>query len=199
MPPRWMSQITQANPPGALARNSSALENCRAMNPAAHICRPSALHTEASSSMTAICFLLFGIAFIHSWPRVIRSRARGRIARIGQVLVCICHPGRRFRMARGKQQGITWAPSAMGLMSRLTYARLKKEGVVLRSVLSRSRLSLDQLENPRARISSGAQIAFLNLAAELLEDDMLGFNLAMDFELREAGLIYYVIASAQNL
>ena len=43
------------------------------------------------------------------------------------------------------------------------------------------------------------QIKFLNLVASALEDDFLGFHLAQECDLREIGLLYYVLASSEIL
>ena len=43
------------------------------------------------------------------------------------------------------------------------------------------------------------QIRFLELAADALQDDLLGFHLARDYDLREIGLLYYVMASSEIL
>lgn len=87
----------------------------------------------------------------------------------------------------------------MGLCSRLAYARLRSRPAVARSLLRKARLKLDQLDDPKARLPVRHQIQFLNLAAEVLGDDMLGFNMAMEFDLRDAGLFYYVLASSDRL
>jgi Arabinose-binding domain of AraC transcription regulator, N-term len=44
-----------------------------------------------------------------------------------------------------------------------------------------------------------SQIALLDEAAIALKDDCIGFTLARDFDLREIGLLYYVMASSQTL
>ena len=44
-----------------------------------------------------------------------------------------------------------------------------------------------------------SQIALLDEAAIALKDDCLGFTLARDFDPRELGLLYYVMASSQTL
>jgi hypothetical protein len=49
------------------------------------------------------------------------------------------------------------------------------------------------------RLSVPSQIALLNEAAAALKDDSLGFALARDFDLREIGLLYYVMASSGML
>ena len=44
-----------------------------------------------------------------------------------------------------------------------------------------------------------SQITLLDQAAIALKDDCIGFTLARDFDLREIGLLYYVMASSQTL
>ena len=44
-----------------------------------------------------------------------------------------------------------------------------------------------------------SQVALLDEAAIALKDDRLGFTLARDFNPRELGLLYYVMASSQTL
>ena len=44
-----------------------------------------------------------------------------------------------------------------------------------------------------------SQVALLDEAAIALKDDCLGFTLARDFDPRELGLLYYVMASSQTL
>jgi AraC-like DNA-binding protein len=50
-----------------------------------------------------------------------------------------------------------------------------------------------------ARIDVHDQIKFVDLVADALRDDFLGFHLARDFELRNLGLLHYVLASSQTL
>lgn len=95
--------------------------------------------------------------------------------------------------------GIAQVPSAMGLASRLACARGQASGIAVRSLLAGSRLTLQQLEDARTRIPVRNQIHFLNRVAEALDDDMLGFQLALDFDMRKAGLLYYVLASSDSL
>jgi AraC-like DNA-binding protein len=56
-----------------------------------------------------------------------------------------------------------------------------------------------QLEDARSRLPVSNQITFLNLVAETLDDEMLGLNLALELDLRRAGLFYYVLASSATL
>jgi AraC-like DNA-binding protein len=94
---------------------------------------------------------------------------------------------------------IAKTPSAMGLTSRLAYEHARSRGLAVRRLLRRVGLSAGDLEDPRARIPVADQIEFLNLVADALGDDLLGLQLAAQFELRRAGLLYYVLASSQTL
>jgi AraC-like DNA-binding protein len=96
-------------------------------------------------------------------------------------------------MALGK------APSAMGLASRLAYAHARARGIPLGPLLRRVGLSVEDIEDPQARIATADQIEFLNLVADELGDDLLGLQLAQKFEMRLAGLLYYVFASSHTL
>ena len=70
---------------------------------------------------------------------------------------------------------------------------------VLRRTLRRSGLTRLQIDNPEQRITVQSQIKFLDLAAEALGDEFLGFHLAQALELREIGLLYYVMSSSDLL
>jgi AraC-like DNA-binding protein len=50
-----------------------------------------------------------------------------------------------------------------------------------------------------ARLRVRDQINFLNLAADELKDDLLGFHLALSPDLREIGWLYYVAASSETM
>ncbi len=60
-------------------------------------------------------------------------------------------------------------------------------------------LTVKQIEDRKARLSVESQIRFLELGAEALQDDALGFHLAQDYDLREIGLLYYVAASSATI
>jgi AraC-like DNA-binding protein len=90
-------------------------------------------------------------------------------------------------------------PNASGTITRLAYARLKGAEVDVASMLKKAGLTLDQIENPDVRLKVRDQIGFLNLAADALQDDLLGFHLAQSPDLRELGLLYYVSASSEML
>jgi AraC-like DNA-binding protein/nucleotide-binding universal stress UspA family protein len=90
-------------------------------------------------------------------------------------------------------------PSATGGIARLACARLHEHGKDIAPLLTKAGLTLEEANNPAIRLEVPAQIRFLDLAAEALDDDLLGFHLASGFDLREIGLLYYVIASSAQL
>jgi AraC-like DNA-binding protein len=99
---------------------------------------------------------------------------------------------------RSKQKTVT-IPRATGGITRLAFAQLKREQIDLGPVLGALNLTLDQIEDPSARIEARSQVKTLELAARLLKDELLGFHLAQSFDLRELGLTYYVMASSERL
>jgi len=90
-------------------------------------------------------------------------------------------------------------PSAIGVVARLATIHARKQGVALRPLLQKVGLTAQELADVRTRVPVGAQIELLNRIAEALDDDMLGFHLALKFDLRQGGLFYYVLASSDTL
>ncbi len=90
-------------------------------------------------------------------------------------------------------------PSATGGIARLVDARLRAAGIQPAPLLSRAGLTVEQIDDPGLRLPVQSQIKLLELAAEALPDDFLGFHLAQHYDLREIGLFYYVLASSENL
>jgi len=90
-------------------------------------------------------------------------------------------------------------PSAMGTVTRLACELARQQGVETESLLRKAGLTSQQVDNPRSRLAVASQINFLDLAATALNDDCLGFHLAQHFDLRSAGLFYYVLASSDTL
>jgi AraC-like DNA-binding protein len=68
-----------------------------------------------------------------------------------------------------------------------------------RTLIKNSDLTLLQAEKPDIRIPVKSQIKFLNAVASALPDDLLGVHLAQSVDLRELGLLYYVVASSESL
>ena len=101
--------------------------------------------------------------------------------------------------ALNSEQDLASIPMAQGGLSRLAIARLKSAGVPVAPLLRRVGLTPELIAEPEERLSVRSQIALLDEAAIALKDDCLGFTLARDFDLREIGLLYYVMASSQTL
>jgi AraC-like DNA-binding protein len=89
--------------------------------------------------------------------------------------------------------------STEGGITRLAFARALGKGVDVDALLRKAGLSRMQIEDPHARIHVRSQVVFLDLVAKALDDDLLGFHLSQDFDLRMIGLLYYVFASSETL
>ena len=89
-------------------------------------------------------------------------------------------------------------PSSAGILTRLACRRATQGGIELGPLLKTARLTIEQIED-RARLAVQSQIRFVDLAAGSLHDEFLGFHLARDFDLREIGLLHYVISSCDVL
>lgn len=90
-------------------------------------------------------------------------------------------------------------PTAQGGLTRLAADRVRDCGIELEPILRGVGLTIDQIVDPDHRISVGSQIAFLKAAAEATRDDFLGLSLAEGFDVRDLGLLYYVMASSETL
>jgi AraC-like DNA-binding protein len=90
-------------------------------------------------------------------------------------------------------------PTASGGITRLALGRLRERAVNLTPLLRRAGLSASEVNDPAARLTVAGQIKFLEAAAEALGDPFLGFHLARDFDLRQIGLVYFVMASSATL
>lgn len=87
-------------------------------------------------------------------------------------------------------------PRTEGVMTRLAVARLRCRGLDPRPIAIQAGLSLDAVDDPKTRLDVRGQVALLDLAAEALDDPLLGFHLAQEAELRQVGLLYFVLASS---
>jgi AraC-like DNA-binding protein len=105
----------------------------------------------------------------------------------------------RTSSALNSEEGLASIPMAQGGLARLAVARLESAGVPVAPLLKRVGLTRELIAKPDERLSVRSQIAFLDQAAAALKDDCLGFTLALDFDPREVGLLYYVMASSQTL
>jgi AraC-like DNA-binding protein len=90
-------------------------------------------------------------------------------------------------------------PNSTGTMARLAYAHAKAAGVALEPILKKAGLALHQIEDPNVRLKVRNQINFLDLVSGALNDELIGFHLAQVPDLREIGLLYYVLASSETM
>jgi AraC-like DNA-binding protein len=90
-------------------------------------------------------------------------------------------------------------PTASGGLARAAYARAATTAVDVAALLRQAGLTLDQILSSRERIPVKKQIAFVNRVAQALGSDFLGIELARLAEMREFGLLYYVLASTDYL
>src|SRR5215470_4634485 len=95
--------------------------------------------------------------------------------------------------------GLAALPTASGGIARLAYAKCESAGIAAAALLEKAGLTRSQIDDPQTRLKVASQIKFLNLAAKALGDEFLGFHLAQAFDLREIGLLYYVMASSDVL
>jgi AraC-like DNA-binding protein len=98
-----------------------------------------------------------------------------------------------------KPRDIHSIPSATGGIARLACARMRQAGKGMANVLSKAGLTVAQVNDPTLRLGVRTQIKLLDSAAHELHDDFLGFHLARNFDLRQIGLLYYVMASSNQL
>ncbi|HYA28666.1 MAG TPA: AraC family transcriptional regulator ligand-binding domain-containing protein [Acidobacteriota bacterium] len=89
--------------------------------------------------------------------------------------------------------------SCGGLLSRLAYARARREGADVDALLHRSGLTGRAIKDKDTPLAVRNQIKFVELVADGIDDKILGFHLAYTFDPREVGLLYYVAASADTL
>jgi AraC-like DNA-binding protein len=90
-------------------------------------------------------------------------------------------------------------PTASGALTRLAYRHALQGKLVVGPLLRKAGLTLLQIDNASVRLSVNSQIKFLSLVAEGLGDELFGFHLAHDFDLREIGTLYYIMASSETL
>ncbi len=91
-------------------------------------------------------------------------------------------------------------PTAAGGITRLAYACARRAGIELEPLLRKAGLTDQQVKDRGARLTVHHQVQFLNLAANALGDEFLGFHLAQQLpDLRELGLLFYVAASSETL
>jgi hypothetical protein len=102
-------------------------------------------------------------------------------------------------MGSRKPQRLRSVPSASGQVTRLALDTLRQHGKDVAPVLSKAGLTPQEANDPAVRLEVPTQIKILEIVAEELDDDLLGFHLARSFDVRRVGLLYYVGASSGQL
>jgi AraC-like DNA-binding protein len=102
-------------------------------------------------------------------------------------------------MRRPLETSSIMPPTAGGGIVRLAVARIAATGSDAAAILHKAGLMPHHIEDRHARVGVQNQITLLNLVADALGDDLLGFHLAKRFDLRDIGLLYYVLASSATL
>ncbi|HMA69913.1 MAG TPA: AraC family transcriptional regulator ligand-binding domain-containing protein [Xanthobacteraceae bacterium] len=103
------------------------------------------------------------------------------------------------KIPRSSQSRTLNLPTAAGGLTRAAYARAVKARKDVMPLLNKAGLTTKQMENSTLRLSVESQIKFLNLVAEALEDEFLGFHIGQSLDLREIGILYYVLSSSDTL
>jgi hypothetical protein len=98
-----------------------------------------------------------------------------------------------------KAEQLAQFPTASGALTRLAYEHAVKLNLDVRPLLKKAGLTLQQIDNSALRLSVKSQITLLNLIAAALGDELFGYHLAQDFDLREIGTLYYIMASSETL
>ena len=90
-------------------------------------------------------------------------------------------------------------PICRGVIARLAYTHAIEAGIALEPLVKESGATERQITDDETPIVVRRQIRFLNLVAEALNDELLGFHLAQKGDLRDIGLFYYVAASSETM
>jgi AraC-like DNA-binding protein len=85
------------------------------------------------------------------------------------------------------------------VLSRLAAERAIQRGIDVDPLFRKSALPRTLMTDLNIRVSARSQIIFLDVLAQALGDTLLGFHLAQDFDIRELGLFYYLMASSERL
>jgi AraC-like DNA-binding protein len=101
--------------------------------------------------------------------------------------------------SRARLREISMHPSAPGLLSRLAFIRAMSAGMDVSPLMVKAAVTRRQVEDESVRLAVKGQIKFVELIADALHDDVLGFHLACDYDIREIGLLYYVWNSSKLL
>jgi AraC-like DNA-binding protein len=90
-------------------------------------------------------------------------------------------------------------PMTEGTLARLALARAMAAGIDVVPLMAKAGVTRWQVEEKEVLIPAQGQIRLVELIADALHDDLLGFHLASGLDLREMGLLYYVLNSSNLL
>jgi AraC-like DNA-binding protein len=104
-------------------------------------------------------------------------------------------------MRRVLQRDIPESPFlwARGTAARETLRYLDKNGIDAEPMLSSAGLSRSQLSQQRGGVSVASQCRFLELAAVETSDALLGLHVAAEMDLRDSGVLFYLMASSATV
>jgi AraC-like DNA-binding protein len=89
--------------------------------------------------------------------------------------------------------------TADGVATGLAIRKLRSAGIDPLPLLEEAGVSPAKLAGKRERVAAESQLRFLENAAEALDSPSLGLQLAQQADMREAGVIYYVMAASLSL
>jgi AraC-like DNA-binding protein len=72
-------------------------------------------------------------------------------------------------------------------------------GIDVAPLMMKAGVTRKQVEDDSVRLPVKGQIKFVELIADALQDDLLGFHLARDYDPRESGLLHFVLNSSDLL
>jgi AraC-like DNA-binding protein len=89
--------------------------------------------------------------------------------------------------------------AADGVATRLAVRELKTAKIDPGPLLAKAGIAPLELGEEPKRVGAESQIRFLEITAEALGDPVLGLHLAQHFDLRECGMLYYVLAASPDI
>jgi len=87
--------------------------------------------------------------------------------------------------------------TSAGVLCRLAAQHMVQAGLMVGPLLVEAGIHSNIMEDEDVRIGVKSQVAFVNLVADSLQDGLLGFHIARDFDLRKLGAFYYLMASSE--
>lgn len=104
-------------------------------------------------------------------------------------------------MTSDPQSGASESPFlwTRGVAARETLRYLDRSRIDVEPLLAKAELSRDQLSHGGVGVSVASQCRFLELAAIVTGDSLLGLHVAAEMDLRDIGLLFYLTASSPTV